>query len=104
VVDPVRDALAGERVADARGDLHRPLVDERVDLVGAVRSVAAPAATASGFPDRVPGLVDGPGGARWAMTSARPAEGRRRQPAAHDLAEGEQVGRDPVEAVPARSG
>jgi hypothetical protein len=32
------------------------------------------------------------------------AEGRRRQPAAHDLAEGEQVGRDAVEAVPAGAG
>ena len=59
----------------------------------AARSVARPAATASGLPDSVPGLVDVARRARCAPSASRAAAvGGGGQAAADDLAHDRQVG------------
>lgn len=97
----VRHALLGERLAHQGLDLRGDRVDLRVRRVVEQPQLGEP----GGGGDRVTGegarLVDGADGGEVRHHIGAPAEGRGREAAAHDLAEGHQVGPHPVDAEPA---
>ena len=90
--------------ATSRADRRGRGVDAQVDLVGAGPQRGQP----GGHRDRVPGqragLVDRPGRGQPGHDLGPAAERRGRQAAAHHLAEGEQVGLDRIQPVPAGAG
>ncbi len=105
-LQPVRHALLGERGGDQAGDLGGDPVDGRVDLVGAAPQLGQAGRGGDRVPGERAGLVDRAGRGEVGHHVGAAAEGRRREAAAHDLAEGQQVGRPALvrglQAVPAR--
>ncbi len=98
---PVRHALLGQRLRDQPGDRRRRGVDAQVDLVGAGPERGQPGRHRDRVPGQRAGLVDGAGRGQPGHHLGPAAERRGRQPAAHHLAEREQVGLDRIQPVPA---
>ena len=100
----MRHTGGGERLADQVAERSGRTVELGVDLVRA----APQRGQAGGDGDRVPGqragLVDRPDRRELGHHVGPAAERRRREAAAHHLAEGEQVGPAALDAVPAGRG